>query len=302
MGFDLFGNCYPRQAELQLALRNIFCELSFGEIGRADSGLLGLPRAARHHINTLSDAMKELPPNSAAMLLWKEIAPQLAALSGVLQKQMQELPREARRPSLTERRVQRVLRGRLHQFLRMADDKHTGPTGLATFIVSLLKDSWPSIPAGLLLDPAEYFDHDSRRGLIRTHLGRQRRKDSKPARALWNILFAILHREELRTPLLRLARHHAQTRNGWTKLRSNLTKVFKFIVREPSKQAQVTSLMLADWPKSRGKTNASLASAYNESLRLVSKAEFDAKAEGKSSVEVMMRRSGKKLRSEHGLV
>src|SRR4030095_1698493 len=44
MGFDLFANCYPGQAELQLALRNVFGELNYGEIGRADSGLLGTIR------------------------------------------------------------------------------------------------------------------------------------------------------------------------------------------------------------------------------------------------------------------
>jgi len=206
----------------------------------------------------------------------------------------QEIWRQ-RNPTLRSRRAQRVL----YAAIRRRCQPRDGPKRLADFIVVVL-GQWPYGPIGIEYDPEEHFNFTRKQAIIQEYLGLTAGQRTEEACDLRRLLNRIISHVELRTPLLRLE-HAARTRTkGHANLGRVLLRVFKEIRHNPSKQQRVTEEMLLHWPEVRRmlreKQAASLASSLNAKLKLIPPQDFDRAPEGKSSVEVMIRRAYNKLK------
>lgn len=157
-----------------------------------------------------------------------------------------EISREVS-PALRVRRLQRAL---FYAIRRLCKPK-VGPANLATFIQNVLKE-WPRVPAGMGFDLENHFSTDNRRELVRDHLGLAKLQSNKEARALWRVLHAVIFRDELREPLLRLAYGaHLQAkkrRKGWDHLRKALRVIFNHIRSEPSDAEKFRDFERANFP------------------------------------------------------
>jgi hypothetical protein len=225
-------------------------------------------------------------------------------------------------PALRVRRLQRALYYAVRRLCKPKD----GPEKLATFVQNLL-EAWPQIPAGMEFDLENHFNADKRRELVRGHLGLEKLQSNKEARALWRVLHAVIFRDELRGPLLRLA-HDAdmrakQRRKGWEHLRHALRIVFKHIRREASDEAQFRNFERSNFPHMRNLTREQrmrllpeLGNDPDHSVRDLTKKErmilaarylkktrtaLEKDADGKNSFATRYGRAMKDVRKELGL-
>ncbi len=210
------------------------------------------------------------------------------------------------RSPLRVRRMQRALSGAVRRLCK----PDGGPAKLADFVANLVGPGvWPYVPAGMEIDLNQHFNPDRCRQLVRGQRGLAEGKVGKEVRAFWHILRAVIFRDELRQPLLRLAYdaqlRAQQKRKGWDHLRMALARVFQRITQLSSSQHKVTDAMIHHWPEVREMLShnqvASLASILNAKLDLVPLQKFDSAPEGKSSVEVQIRRGRKQLKHDYGL-
>lgn len=130
------------------------------------------------------------------------------------------------------------------------------PRELAARLVHLFRDVWPRHPQPVILlglnsdfDPRQLAP-PSDLALVSRHRG----KLSKTDRALRTIFRAIVLRENLRAPLLRLANDAIHRKKGWPHLQNALTAVFAHIVRTRPDEEQFRNFERSHYPTFRDTT------------------------------------------------
>ncbi len=173
-------------------------------------------------------------------------------------------------------------------------------------------------------DLNNHFSADKRRRLVRRHQGLAKSQWSKEAGALWRVLNTVIFRDEVRSPLLRLA-HDAdlrakQRRKGWEHLRNAFTSVFNHLRREASDEAKFRDFERSNFPYMRHLTRAQrlrllpeMGNDPDHSVRYLTKAErmilaarylkktrtaLERDAEGKNSFATRYGRAMKHVKKE----
>jgi hypothetical protein len=254
-GTNLPYKLYPRDPDMRLVLGSVISEFGSFEISRGVSPELSQLFAVQRGFAQFDKATISLPIESPILTAYLETEPKLREFSTMLQA---EINRRVSEPAafFTPLRVRRLQRAFYYAVRRLCKPKD-GPEKLAAFVQNLLK-TWPQIPAGMEFDLENYFNTDKRREFVRGHLGLDKLQSNKEASALWRVLHAVIFRDELRDPLLRLTRdadmRANQRRKGWEHLRHALKTVFSHIRRDASDEAKFRNFERSNFPHMRNLT------------------------------------------------
>jgi hypothetical protein len=254
-GTNLPYKLYPHDPNMRLVLGSVISEFGSFEISRGVSPELSQLFAVQRGLTQFDKATRSLPIESPILKAFRETEPKLREFSAMLQA---EIKRRVSEPAafFTPLRVRRLQHAFYYAVRRLCKPKD-GPEKLAAFVQNLL-ESWPQIPAGMEFDLENHFNTDKRRDLVRGHLGLEKLQSNKEARALWRVLHAVIFRDELRGPLLRLAHDAAmrakQRRKGWEHLRHALKTMFSHIRRDASDEAKLRNFERSNFPHMRNLT------------------------------------------------